>query len=83
MSTPQFSLYYYDQCPFCQRVLQAIKQKSVKVDLRNTLTNPKNKQELVNGGGRTTVPCLKIEENGETRWMYESMDIINYLAKVA
>jgi len=25
------------------------------------------------------VPCLKITENGEDRWMYESNDIIAYL----
>jgi len=25
------------------------------------------------------VPCLRIEENGQTTWMYESNTIIEYL----
>ncbi|MCA7113286.1 hypothetical protein LGL75_14005 [Staphylococcus aureus] len=27
------------------------------------------------------MPCLRIEENGQTRWMYESSDIVAYLEK--
>jgi glutathione S-transferase len=27
------------------------------------------------------VPCLRIEENGQTTWMYESKVIIDYLDK--
>ena len=30
-------------------------------------------------GGKVKVPCLRIEEAGGTRWMYESNDIIAYL----
>jgi len=32
------------------------------------------------GGGKLTVPCLKIEnDSGEVTWMYESSDIVAYL----
>jgi len=31
------------------------------------------------GGGKRKVPCLRIEEDGKTEWMYESNDIIAYL----
>jgi len=31
------------------------------------------------GGGSTTVPCLRIQSDGQVRWMYESLDIIEYL----
>lgn len=37
-------------------------------------------KELVKGGGRGTVPCLKIFRDDETvQWLYESMDIIEFL----
>jgi len=33
------------------------------------------------GGGKTQVPCLRIEQaGGEVEWMYESDDIIRYLS---
>lgn len=38
------------------------------------------RMELVQGGGKGQVPCLRIEtEQGEVRWMYESDDIIKYI----
>jgi glutathione S-transferase len=33
----------------------------------------------VQGGGRATVPCLKIRRGDEVEWLYESRDIIDYL----
>jgi len=75
-----YALYYYDQCPFCQMVLRSLDQLPLKVDLKNTLTDPKNRQDLIQGGGRSTVPCLKItDEQGQEQWMYESRDIVQYL----
>ena len=29
------------------------------------------KAELIAGGGKKQVPCLRIEDTGGTRWMYE------------
>ena len=37
-------------------------------------------RELLQGGGKSTVPCLRIERGIEVSWMYESMDIIDYLS---
>lgn len=75
-----YALYYYDQCPFCQMVLREMRNTQVQVELMNTLTNPKNRQDLIQGGGRGTVPCLRITaDNGDVQWMYESGDIVQYL----
>jgi len=39
-----------------------------------------NNADLIAGGGKGQVPCLRIEhENGSVEWMYESVDIIRYL----
>ena len=37
-------------------------------------------KELIAGGGRATVPCLRIErDEDETEWLYESVDIMRFL----
>ena len=79
-----FALYYYDQCPFCQMVLREMNNLPVKVELKNTLKDPQNRQDLIQGGGRSTVPCLRItNESNQVQWLYESRDIVQYLKQQA
>ena len=56
-----------------------LQQRSIDMVVRDTLRDPAAFKELLQGGGRGTVPCLRIERGGEVEWMYESMDIISYL----
>ncbi|MFD2230133.1 glutathione S-transferase N-terminal domain-containing protein [Alkalimarinus sediminis] len=77
--TANLSLYQYEACPFCVKVRRAMKRNSLKVEIRDAKRNETYKSELLEQGGKLKVPCLRIEENGETRWMYESSDIINFL----
>ena len=51
---------------------------SVKVELRDTGDRDYLLQ-LKNGGGKTQVPCLLIDNDGQEQWLYESGDIIAYL----
>lgn len=52
----------------------------LKVPLRDVMFHSEHNAELVAGGGKGQVPCLRIENaGGEVRWMYESIDIISYL----
>ena len=45
------------------------------------MRDPTAFRELLMGGGRATVPCLRIEDDaGAVRWLYESNDIVEYLA---
>ena len=74
----KLSLYYSPWCPFCVRVVNALKRMSVKVELRDT--GDRNfLLQLKNGGGKTQVPCLLIDNGGQKQWLYESDDIITYL----
>lgn len=75
------SLYEFKACPFCIKVKRRMKALNLDIELRDAKNDEKIKNELVSGGGRHKVPCLKIETNGETKWMYESNDIIAYLEK--
>lgn len=75
-----YALYYYDTCPFCQRVLMALPQINVTVEKRNVMHNPEYRQQQQRATGRTTVPCLLItDHSGQETWMFESGDIIRYL----
>lgn len=52
--------------------------------MRNTMMDIAAYKELVTGGGRATVPCLRIEQDdGAVEWMYESLDIIKYIDQVS
>ena len=75
------ALYHYDSCPFCVRVTRVLERLGVDCELRNTQLEPSRREELVEGGGRSQVPCLRIEgEEGSVTWLYESADIIEYLS---
>ncbi len=57
----------------------AIEATNAPVEVRDTLVDPRWRKELVAATGRATVPVLRIEEEGEVRWLPESDDIVAYL----
>jgi len=82
--TKKYSLYYSKYCYFCQKVLMFLRgNKDVDIELRST-SDRQHAGDLLTGGGKTQVPCLKVEDgSGNVQWMYESDDIIAYLSKAA
>lgn len=73
------SLYQYEACPFCVKVRRFMKAEGVAIPLKDAKREP-FQSELLAGGGKLQVPCLKIEKpDGAAEWMYESSDIIAYL----
>ena len=72
-------LYQYDACPFCARVRQYLAGAGIELPTKDTQRDAAAFRELVMGGGRATVPCLRIETDSGVRWLYESGDIIEYL----
>lgn len=77
--TQDLTLYQYKACPFCVKVRRSMKRSALNIETKDAKRCEASKQELLAGGGQLKVPCLKITENGEDRWMYESSDIIDYL----
>lgn len=75
----KLELYYYAQCPFCQLVLHKINTLKLhdKIHLKNTLEVSENAQYHLSKTGRSTVPCLYIDD----RPMFESRDICDWLEK--
>lgn len=83
VSSPKYSLYHYRACPFCAMTQSALKHIDIEVADRDIRQNGAYRSELIRGGGKAQVPCLKIEENGREQWLYESRDIIHYLQQQA
>ncbi len=73
------ALYQFQSCPFCVKVRRQIHQLNLPIALRDAKNNEQFRSELAEGGGRIKVPCLRIEENNDVQWMYESDDINAYL----
>ena len=73
----KLELYYYEQCPFCRLVLNQINDLSLNefIEYKNTLENPEHRQFHINKTGRSTVPCLYIDDGP----MFESRDIMRWL----
>jgi len=83
MDTSRLILYYYPTCPFCVAVLNVFDQMDLDIELRNIFADPQWRQELIQGGGKKTVPCLRIEDDTRNvTWMYESREIIYYLREL-
>jgi glutathione S-transferase len=47
--------------------------------LHDAKNDPVQRDRLLAGGGKVKVPCLHIQEDGQSRWLYESNAIISYL----
>jgi glutaredoxin len=72
------SLYQFFACPFCIKTRRALHRLNLPIMLKN-VSKPEERAELETDGGRVQVPCLKISDNNDVVWMYESSDIIEYL----
>jgi len=78
------ALYHYQSCPYCAVTRQAIKQTGLNIEQRNVSKQPQYRSELIKEGGKSQVPCLRIEkENGDVHWLYESQDIIQFIRQYA
>ncbi len=77
MSEKKLELYYFEQCPYCQLVMQTLRVTGLeeKVVFKDIHEDPKFKQKLIQDTGKGTVPCLYIDGKP----MHESRDIAEWL----
>ena len=81
MKEKKLDLYYFEQCPYCQIVLSAMRVTGLeeKVTLLDIHEDHKFKEKLIQVTGRGTVPCLFIDDKP----MHESRDIADWLHRYA
>ena len=77
--TRDLSLYQFYACPFCIKTRRALHRLNLPVETRDAQHDPVHRAALEAGGGKVQVPCLRIDGQGDTRWLYESKEIIAYL----
>jgi glutathione S-transferase len=78
--TARLALFHFQACPYCRKVRRDLSLLSLRVAQHDIKREPLRRQELVAGGGKKQVPCLRItDEAGAERWLYESRDITRYL----
>ncbi len=77
----KLELYYFEECPYCQLVLNTIDEVGLrdKITFKNTRREPANREKLLADTGRGTVPCLYIDGKP----MHESRDIARWLTEYA
>jgi glutaredoxin len=78
-SASNLALYQFRACPFCVKTRRTLHKLNVPMTLRDAKNDPQARLELEQQGGKIQVPCLRIEENGQSTWLYESKAIASYL----
>lgn len=73
------NFYYKPTCPYCLRVLEANKTIQAPLVLLDVRADAATMAALIEKGGKSQTPYLEDTERGIS--MYESMDIIAYLAE--
>jgi glutaredoxin len=74
------ALYQFKTCPFCIKVRQELRRLALPLEIRDAQGEGPQRDELVHGGGKAMVPCLRITDAaGSQQWLYESGAIIVYL----
>ena len=80
--TARLALYQFHACPFCVITRRTMRRLGLNIELRDAQNDPQWERELVEQGGKRQVPCLRIaHDDGSVEWMYESRDIMHFLAR--
>lgn len=75
----KMSLYQFKRCPFCVRTRRNIHKLNLPIEYRDASRGSPYRNELEQQGGQIKVPCLRIEEDDQIRWLYDSKEIIAFL----
>ena len=73
------AVYQFPTCPFCIKVRKELHRLALPVELRDARNDPDHRAALESGGGRVKVPCLRVPDGDDVRWIYDSDAIVGYL----
>jgi len=73
------SLYQFFACPFCIKTRCRMYKLNLPITTLSVSKGSPHRETLLNGGGKIQTPCLRIEQDGQVQWLYESSAIISYL----
>lgn len=73
------ALYQFYACPFCIKTRRSLRRLNLPMQTRNINEGSPYRDELIQQSGKLQAPCLRIEENNQVQWLYDSKAIIHYL----
>lgn len=79
MDTSNLELYVKPGCPYCTKVLRFMSERGITIPLHDITDGSGSRDDLLRTGGKAQVPCLVIDGGA----LYESSDIVAYLAKLS
>lgn len=79
----RIQLYFCKTCPSSIKIKRRCKQLGLRVVEKDVERVNAYRNELIHGGGEVRVPCLRIEgrQGQDTRWLYSSDKIMQYLER--
>ncbi len=78
-ATAGMALYQFYACPFCIRTRRLMHRLNLPIETRDAKQDLVHRETLLRDGGKIQVPCLRIEESGQTTWLYETTAVMAYL----
>jgi len=78
-----FTLYHLEFCSYCVKVRRAAERMGIPLQLVDVAKHKSARAFLREHLGRSTVPVLSIDQNGETELLPESEDIIRRLEQLS
>lgn len=75
----RMQLYFSHVCPSSLAAQRYCQRLGLRVVEKNVARVLSYRNELLNEGGQSRVPCLRIEEDGEIKWLYSCDSIRSYL----
>jgi len=73
------ALYQFRACPFCVKTRRTMHKLNLPITLKDAKNNQDDRQSLLDLGGKIQVPCLRISQDGQDEWLYDSKKINQYL----
>jgi hypothetical protein len=79
----RIQLYFCKTCPSSIKIKRRCQKLGLKVVEKDVGRVNAYRNELIHGGGEVRVPCLRVEgrKNQDTRWLYTSTKILQYLER--
>jgi len=78
--TQGISMYQFYACPFCIKTRRSVYRLNIPMEYRDAQERGGlHRETLEKEGGKIQVPCLRIDQGGQTTWLYESKAIVAYL----
>ncbi len=75
----RMQLYFCRRCPSSVQVQRSCERLGLHMVEKDVGRVNSYRNELVNGGGQPRVPCLRLDLDNKTTWLYGQREIVSYL----